>query len=144
MTYSTCHSFCMLLYECWQQWVQFTGLGWALLYDLDNFIWCYMLEIWEFAWCDEGCLNISVVSMFRGCWSQALHNFSIFVIKNSLKLLASDLVSSQCGRGSCCPLCRSLFVIANSALESPLCFLMVSRKNDLWADFIRFAQYLRC
>ena len=53
---------------------------------------------------------------------------SIFIIKNSLKLSASDLVSSQSGRVSCYPLCRSLFVIANSALESPLCFLWCQGK----------------
>ena len=46
---------------------------------------------------------------------------SIFMIRNSLKLSASDFVSSQGGRGSC-PLCRSLFVITNSSFESPLCF----------------------
>ena len=59
---STVSACCFI--ECWRQWVQFTGLGWALLYDLDNFICCYMLEIWESSWYDEGCFNISVVSMF--------------------------------------------------------------------------------
>ena len=35
---------------------------------------------------------------------------STIVIKNLLKLLVGDLVSSQGGRGSHCPLCRSLLL----------------------------------